>query len=122
MVRVEEEDLTLMMWDLFGEDDFQKLRLSYFRGASGLLVVADGTRRATVDAALRLHEKVVTPPAKIPSVLVLNKSDLAEDWQVTPKVEEDLARRGWKPIRSSTKTGAGVEEAFHALGKAMLAG
>ena len=43
-------------WDLHGEDDFQKVRMSYLRGASGYLLVADGTRRATLDTALALHD------------------------------------------------------------------
>src|ERR1700675_4666549 len=47
VVRVDGEDVTLVLWDLYGEDEFQKMRMSYLRGASGYLLVADGTRRAT---------------------------------------------------------------------------
>ena len=34
----------LIIWDLHGEDDFQSVRMSYLRGASGCFYVADGTR------------------------------------------------------------------------------
>jgi GTPase SAR1 family protein len=34
-LQVEGNDLTLMLWDIYGEDDFQKMRMSYLRGARG---------------------------------------------------------------------------------------
>ena len=47
-VQVGEQEVGLVLWDLYGEDEFQKMRWSYVRGASGYLLVADGTRRATL--------------------------------------------------------------------------
>jgi small GTP-binding protein len=44
-VAVDGADVTLLLWDIYGEDDFQKLRMSYLRGASGYLLVVDGTWR-----------------------------------------------------------------------------
>ena len=40
------QQVDLVIWDIYGEDDFQKVRMSYLRGASGYLLVADGTRRS----------------------------------------------------------------------------
>ena len=40
-----------MLWDIYGEDEFQTVRASYLRGASGYLLVADGTRQLTLDTA-----------------------------------------------------------------------
>ena len=40
-----------MLWDIYGQDEFQTVRESYLRGASGYLLVADGTRAATLDTA-----------------------------------------------------------------------
>ena len=37
-LQVDGNDATLMLWDIYGEDDFQKLRMSYLRGASGFLL------------------------------------------------------------------------------------
>jgi len=52
--RVQDQDVTLVLWDIYGEDAFQKLQMSYLRGMSGYFMVADGTRRQTVDVALAL--------------------------------------------------------------------
>ena len=55
-VTVEEKSVELIIWDLHGDDEFQKVNMSYLRGASGYLLVADGTRRHSIDTALMLHE------------------------------------------------------------------
>ena len=48
----------LVIWDIYGEDDFQKVRMSYLRGASGYLLVVDGTRRGDArHRRLSLHAK-----------------------------------------------------------------
>ena len=39
-VSVKGQDVTLMLWDLYGEDGFQRVQKSYLRGASGYLLVA----------------------------------------------------------------------------------
>ena len=51
-------EVTLVLWDIYGEDEFQKIRWTYLRGASGYLLVADGTRRATLEKALTLEQRV----------------------------------------------------------------
>jgi len=113
-------ELVLALWDVFGEDEFQKLKPVHLAGASGYLLVVDGTRKTTLDQALELHERVQKMLGPTPSVMVLNKVDLTTDWELTPEVEQDLRTRGWQPLRSSAKTGEGVEEAFLALSHEML--
>ncbi len=58
IVNLNGTDLTLILWDLHGEDNFQKVRMSYLRGSSGYLLVVDGTRRNTLDKALELQQRV----------------------------------------------------------------
>jgi len=118
-LQIDGNDLTLMLWDIYGEDDFQKLRMSYLRGASGFLLVADGTRRATLEKALAIKGEADKALGAIRAVLVLNKCDLADQWEIEPEREETLSAQGWNVIRTSAKTGQGVEEAFSALARAM---
>ena len=114
------QDLTLMLWDIYGEDQFQSLRMSYLRGASGYLLVADGTRRATLDKAVAIKEEAEKALGPVRFVLVLNKCDLTDQWEIEPEKENALASRGWSVIRTSAKTGEGVELAFETLARAML--
>jgi small GTP-binding protein len=121
VVRAGNEEVTLVLWDIHGEDVYQKIRLSYLRGMSGYLLVVDGTRRQTLDDALALNERVIQEAGKVPAILVINKSDLAEKWEIDSARESELAAAGWTIIRASAKTGDSVEEVFSKLTAAMLA-
>ena len=122
VVRAGNEDVILVLWDIHGEDVYQKIRMSYLRGMSGYLLVVDGTRRQTLDDAMALNERVIQEAGKVPAVLVMNKSDLTEKWEIDSARESELTAAGWNILRTSAKTGASVEEVFSQLTAAMLAG
>lgn len=107
--------VSLVLWDLAGEDDIGSLRMSYLRGSAGYVLVADGTRRSTLEVALALRERVEADYGPMPFVLLLNKSDLKEQWAIDDAELEDLRRRGWWVQASSARTGEGVEDAFKDL-------
>jgi small GTP-binding protein len=119
-VQVNGTDLTLVLWDIYGEDDYQKMHWTYLRGASGYLLVADGTRKATIDKAFSLEQRVREEVGVIPFVFVINKCDLSQDWEVDSALQEQLTEKNWNLLRSSAKTGEGVEEAFALLARKML--
>jgi small GTP-binding protein len=120
VVSVGEEDMSLLLWDLHGEDEFQKLRLSYLRGMSAYMLVVDSTRRLTLDHAILLQQNTEKTFGKLPFVLVLNKTDLSLDWDIERGAIESLEDEGWKIIRTSAKTGEGVEETFRYLAAQLL--
>ena len=111
------QQVDLILWDMHGEDDFQDVNVSYLRGAAGYLLVADGTRRATVQTVVSLHEVAQRTVGTVPFRLLLNKADLVNDWEVD---ENALTSLGWPVLRTSAKTGAGVEQAFEDLARAMV--
>jgi len=122
VVTVSSRELMLMLWDLAGKDDYQELRPSYVRGAAGYLLVADGTRAFTLDVALQLQKDVESFIGKTPFVLVLNKTDLIDEWQIKEPQIEALRARGWEVIMTSAKQGQSVEEAFITLGSKIVDG
>jgi small GTP-binding protein len=119
-VTVGEQAVDLILWDIYGQDDFQTVQQSFLRGSSGYLLVIDGTRRATLDTAAKLQHMAETAAGPVPFVVVLNKSDLAPEWQVDEKGIRSFAERGWPIVRTSAKTGEGVEETFMKLARAMV--
>jgi small GTP-binding protein len=117
-VKIDKRDVTagtetvrLMLWDLSGEDDFTRLRPSHLRGAAGYILVADGCRRSSVEAA------VLGP---VPFVFALNKADLAEQWEGAVSCDPCLS--GWTVFETSAKTGQNVEPMFLNLALGMLKG
>jgi small GTP-binding protein len=104
--------VNLILWDLAGEDDIASLRMSYLRGSAGYVLVADGTRRATLDVALSLRARVDADHGSLPFVLLLNKNDLVEQWAIGDADISRLRDDGWWVRSSSARTGEGVEEAF----------
>jgi small GTP-binding protein len=102
----------LILWDLAGEDESASLRMSYLRGSAGYVLVADGTRPATLDMARTLRRRVEAEHGALPFALLLNKHDLKEQWAIADDALEELRRGGWQVRPSSAKTGEGVEDAF----------
>src|SRR5215469_13875373 len=88
------KEVILVLWDIYGADEFQQVRMSYLRGMAGCLLVVDGTRRATLDEALAFEEKVRHVSGRAPSVIVINKSDLADEWEVEAEHLEVIERGG----------------------------
>ena len=117
---VDDTEMLLVLWDVYGEDDFQKVRASYLQGAAGYLLVVDGTRKETVEVARQLHTLAVQSMGPVPYALVINKHDLWESWQVDPEMYEDLASNACLVLQSSAKTGEGVELAFAELAKKLV--
>lgn len=114
------EDLKLLLWDIYGEDRFQKVQMSYLTGMSGYLLVVDPTRRQTLEDALDLQQRVIQTKGDVSSILLLNKCDLLDDWEIDPERVSQLERFGQPVLRTSAKTGQGVEDAFSLLAQAML--
>lgn len=119
-VTVDHRDITLILWDLYGEDEFQHVRESYLRGSSGYILVMDGTRRATLDTALALQQTVVRTVGAVPFVSIINKSDLRSDWEIDEAAIEQLRERGWTVLLGSAKLGQGVEELFGRLATQLI--
>jgi small GTP-binding protein len=114
-VRVGDDEAVLLIWDIYGEDDVQKIRLNYIRGASGYLLVVDGTRPDTLNVAREIRARVEDGLGRLPFVLLVNKYDLVDEWALSGSDLESLHSEGWIVLTTSAKTGAGVEEGFARL-------
>lgn len=119
-VTVNDHEIVLMLWDLYGEDEFQKVRDSYLRGSAGYILVMDGTRKATVDTALALQQTAARTVGTVPFVSIINKSDIRSEWEIDERTIEQLRERGWPVLFGSAKLGQGVEELFALLANQMV--
>lgn len=120
IVNFKEKTLNIILWDLYGEDEFQKVRMSYLRGSSGYLLVVDGTRHNTLEKALNLQTRVEDTIGQVPFILVLNKWDMTDEWDIDTVEINAIQQKGWTVIKTSAKNGLGVEEVFQTLAQKIL--
>ncbi len=115
-----DSEVNLVIWDLAGESPLRTLKPAQVVGASGFLLVADGTRPNTLDIAIALQQKVTELLGSVSFILAINKADLAEDWKVDTGSIGRLSQKGWDIRFSSAKTGLGVEEMFLDLSRRLI--
>jgi small GTP-binding protein len=121
VVQAAGQDVSLVIWDIHGDDMYQRVPMNYLRGMMGYLLVIDGTRRQTLIDALSLAETVTKEIGRVPALLVLNKSDLMDQWEIDDGQQAKLVKDGWIVLKTSAKTGEGVEKAYMQLAEAMVA-
>ncbi|KAK3646566.1 hypothetical protein LTR56_000470 [Elasticomyces elasticus] len=118
--------MKLSLWDTAGQEQYKSITRSYFRGASGALLVFDITRRQTFNSVTSwLHDLRQIAEEDIVIILVGNKSDLAPSSTITEgdaknkrQVTRDEAEEWCKVnkvmqyVETSAKSGENVERAF----------
>lgn len=116
-------ELTMMLWDLAGSEEFDRVRSSYLRGAAGAILVCDLTRPETVDS-LRVYAASLSKVNPNAQVLILgaNKYDLV-DRQVLDlaQIERVAADLNASYYLVSAKTGHEVDNLFRHLGRLLVA-
>lgn len=119
VVRTPDQDITLILWDLAGEDEFLQLQTSYLRGSAGYILVADGTRMSTLLKAITLQKKVEEAVGKIPFLLVINKLDLKDQWEIDDSALQ-APSKNWVVCQASAKSGLGVDLLFDTLARMIM--
>lgn len=115
MIEQKDRQLKLVIWDIAGRNKFGNVEFTYLRGSAGYLLVADGTRANTLETAIALSKSIEARYGSIPFVLLINKADLKEEWEVSDNDIEILRMRGIDVFVTSAKEGNSVEEAFARL-------
>jgi len=117
VITINGKEISLLLWDIAGEVNQDKVPTSYFLGASGIIYVFDLSRPLTyknLEADIN-YLKDLLPGGNIK--VVGNKKDLvtAEEIQA---IQETLPIP--LDITTSAKTGENVEDLFHQLGNDFL--
>jgi hypothetical protein len=120
IVELDKETVKLILWDIAGNDALTTTAISYLRGSAGYLLVVDSTRLPTWESALNLREAVAAQIGEKPFVMLLNKTDLQEQWELDKELIQQYITQGWHILHTSAKTGMNVEEAFATLANLMV--
>ncbi|EPS65268.1 hypothetical protein M569_09510 [Genlisea aurea] len=111
--------LKLAIWDTAGQERFRTLTSSYYRGAQGIIMVYDVTRRDTFTNLSDIWAKEIdlySTNQDCIKMLVGNKVDKESERVVSKKEGIEFARQyGCLFIECSAKTRVNVEQCFEEL-------
>lgn len=120
-VTTDSETAKFSIWDTAGQERFRSVSKAYFRGASGAVLcyaIDNQSSFAELDSWLNDLQALAAPNAAI--LMIGNKSDLADERQVTQEEAKDFAQRhNLEYIETSAKDGKNVSEAFVRLAKTL---
>lgn len=121
LINVEQQQVKLILWDIAGADALTTASSSYLRGAAGYFLVVDGTRRPTWETAINLNNSVTAQIGPKPFIVLLNKADLVEEWELSEDLIAEKQQLGWTIFKTSALTGIHVEDAFTNLATKLIA-
>ena len=106
--------ISLMIYDIGGQEQFRELRRKYAEGAHTGLVVFDLTDSKSFDRVADWAFNLKEFAGEIPYIIVGNKLDLVDKRQVDREKATDLAieLKAVEYFETSAKTGEFVENAF----------
>jgi small GTP-binding protein len=116
-----DEEVTLTIWDIAGQETFQNVHNSYFNGASGAILVCDISRSETIESLTHWTHWFHQSANEAPIILVSNKWDLVESEEegVKLNMEKDilsfLKLDDCVYMRASAKENMNIEEIFKTL-------
>ncbi|XP_065184687.1 ras-related protein Rab-23-like [Sycon ciliatum] len=118
---VEGEDVRLMLWDTAGQEEFDAITKSYYRGAQVCVLAFSTIDRDSFEAVEKWKAKVEDEVGSIIMVLVQNKIDLIDEAKVRTDEAEELAKKlQLRFFRTSVKESYNVNEVFLYLTKRHL--
>ncbi len=116
---VDETTVNLMVWDIQGEDRYDKVLVSFLKGIAGYILVVDVTQPESVAVASELEKRVETFFGHVPYILVYSKCDLKEHPDTRP-LSVSLQARATAVYDTSALDGTGVESAFESLARSLV--
>ena len=117
----EEINLTIMINDIVGQVEFERLHKQYYRGSKGGLFVCDLTRKETLERMEWWLNSFREVAGDVPVILLGNKVDLKDEHEITLEDMVAFAEKFNCPyFLTSAKSGENVENAFINMGKRVV--
>ena len=121
-IQIDDEIVTLLLWDIAGQKSWQSFRNIYYKGAHGAIVMFDLTRYNTFNPNIEHWIKELWDyTGLVPIILIGNKVDLIDLRDVRKKDPKKYSEAiNCKYIETSAKTGENVDDAFHYITRKII--
>jgi small GTP-binding protein len=111
----------MTIWDTGGQELFNCIRPQYYRGAHGVLVIYDVTKKESFNHLDKWLNELDINCGKIPKIIIGNKIDLTDERVISTEVGEKYAHQNFvSHSETSAKTGENVVEVMKELAELIL--
>ncbi|KAH3744949.1 ras family small GTPase [Pelomyxa schiedti] len=120
-VTVDDLPVVLSIMDTAGQEEYSAMRDQYMRYGDGFLIVFSLTARNSFTEVQRLHQHLLEVKDEVfPTVIVGNKADLVNSYQVTLAEGQQLGEKLGVPYMTvSAKTHTNIIDTFNTLVRLM---
>jgi len=114
---VEGKKIKCHVWDTAGQDNFETIVTTYFKGVGGVVAVFDVTNPSSLKKAEQWIKKVEVQNSAtvLPVMLLANKIDKRHDMSTISDAKNLADTFGWIYREVSSKSNLNVDNAFDAL-------
>ncbi|MHA2183026.1 MAG: Rab family GTPase [Promethearchaeota archaeon] len=125
LIKVEDEFVNLIFWDIAGQSKFEVMRRHFYQGAEAVIVIFDLTNRKSFESVsgwyrdikkhLELYQKSLV------GFFLGNKEDLVNERKVPAEEALNIAKSlNIEYIETSAKTGKNIEEILTKLAESLI--
>ncbi|MBY9007357.1 MAG: GTP-binding protein [Candidatus Lokiarchaeota archaeon] len=118
-LKIDEKVIKLVLWDIAGQSKFSKMRIHFYQGAEGVLLVFDLSNKKSFDSVRRWYKDIednLKGRFKIIGFLLGNKNDLDDKRAINKESAIELANElNLKYIETSALTGDNVKNMFSSI-------
>jgi len=116
-----QSSVRFVIWDLAGQAQFKRVRLSYLANAEAGILVFDVTNKTSYENLENWFNEIKKASPDISSILVGNKIDLKNEREVSTEDGEKIAKKlNLSYIETSAKTGENINDTFRTLALQMI--
>lgn len=117
VIKLNDNLIQLILWDIAGQQKFDKMRSAFYLGAQGVLLVFDLTNPNTFHNIMNWYADIKKEiELGINGILIGNKSDLSEERKISYDSASRLASAiNFDYFETSALSGTNVEKAFKQL-------
>jgi len=124
-IKVNEECLNLIFWDIAGQSKFEIMRRHFYQGAEAVIVIFDLTNHKSFESVsswyIDIKKHLEIYDKKIVGFILGNKEDLVNERKVPEEEAMKVAKSlNIEYLETSAKTGKNLEKIFYRIAESLI--